>query len=84
MHTIEVVVPLSDLTRPIGWFRTMVRVVRELKEKGVPVVGTTGIRAVEWGTLEQHIGVFESDSDAMYVFRWTGKVLKDNSEKELI
>ena len=78
MHTVEVVVPLSDLTRPIGWFRTMVKVVRELKEKGVPVVGTTGIRAVEWGCLTQTV-----DGDN-FVFGWIGKELKDNSEKELI
>ena len=78
MHTVEVVVPLSDLTRPRGWLPTMVKVVRELKEKGVPVIGTTGIRAVEWGCL-----TILSDGDKC-VFGWIGKELKDNSEKELI
>lgn len=78
MHTVEVVVPLSDLTRPRAWLTTMIKVVRELKEKGVPVIGTTGIRAVEWGCLTQTV-----DGDNC-VFRWTGKELKDNSEKELI
>ena len=82
MHTVEVVVPLSDLTRPIGWLGTMVKVVRELKEKGVPVVGTTGIRAVEWGELSQ----FSKGGGGLqfYTFRWQGEKLKDNSEKELI
>lgn len=78
MHTVEVVVPLSDLTRPSGWLRPMAKVVRELKEKGVPVVGTTHIRAVEWGCLTQTV-----DGDNC-VFGWVGKELKDNSEKELI
>lgn len=82
MHTVEVVVPLSDLTRPRAWLTTMIKVVRELKEKGVPVIGTTGIRAVEWGTLEQYPD--HSDDVERYVFKWTGKELKDNSEKELI
>ena len=82
MHTVQVAVPLAELTKPVGWLGSMVEVVRELKAKGVPVVGTTGIRAVEWGTLSQFS--HSLDGEQLYTFRWQGERLKDNSEKELI